>query len=138
MGRYSDTFIAFWVLGMSRTWVLLIELGIFPDAKNSLISATMVGLTAVQFAWKKDAENPSGPGALSGWIEKRAFLISASVGTLVSLVFVSWLIRGERAFWTTSSPTVPIDAKISSKYRATSTKFAPPHTPVNLQESPEP
>lgn len=81
----------------------------------------MAGLTAVQFAWKKDAENSSGPGALSGWIEKRTFLISASVGMLVSLAFVSWLIRGERAFWTTSSPTVPIDAKISSKYRATST-----------------
>ncbi|KAG2277536.1 hypothetical protein Bca52824_060091 [Brassica carinata] len=44
----------------------------------------MAGPTVAQFILKKTAEKPSGPGALSGWIRKRASLISFAVGITVN------------------------------------------------------
>lgn len=67
--------------------------------KNSRISATIAGPTAIQLAWKKDAKNPSGPDALSGWIAKMVFLISLSDGIAVRERFKSSVIpdlKGEQ------------------------------------------
>ena len=40
-----------------------------------------------QFVWKKPDENPSGPGALFGWILKSASRISLIVGIAVRSTF---------------------------------------------------
>lgn len=50
------------------------------EEKKDWISKTMLGPTVIQFDWKKLAENPSGPGALSAWIEKQADFISSAEG----------------------------------------------------------
>ena len=70
-----------------------------PSLKNSVISAMMVGPTVAQFILKKPAETPSGPGALSGWIKKRASLISFVVGITVNASLSS----GEMDFLRASS-----------------------------------
>lgn len=65
--------------------------------KNSWISKVICLPTVLQFDWKKLAEKPSGPGALSGCIEKQARLISSGEGIKISFALVSSEIRGYRA-----------------------------------------
>ncbi|WZZ47825.1 hypothetical protein YC2023_044084 [Brassica napus] len=51
--------------------------------KKAWISKHIAGPTVSQCDWKKHAEKPSGPGALSGYIENKANHISAGVGLAV-------------------------------------------------------
>lgn len=66
-------------------------------------SLTMVGPTVFQFDWKKLAEKPSGPGALSGCIANKAFLISSDLGSKVRAAFASSVMHGLSAWLTTTS-----------------------------------
>lgn len=74
---------------MSLTCVSLMLSGSIPVLKKLWTSLVTTDPTASQLEWKKQAENPSGPGALYGCIEKRAFLTSASVGTELRCLFIS-------------------------------------------------
>ena len=85
------------LFGISRTWVSLIDLGRVPEVKKYWISVTISGPTVGQLAWKKLAENPSGPGALSGWIESYAKWISSALGNATRYRFVISEIFGVRA-----------------------------------------
>lgn len=60
----------------------------------------IVGLIVAQCDLKKLVEKPSGPGALSGWMAKRAFLISTAVGMATSCAFISGVTQGVSAFKT--------------------------------------
>lgn len=74
---------------------------------------TIVAPTAVQLDWKKHAEKPFGPGALSGWIAKTYFLTSSAEGNAVRVSFVSGDIHGFRAFETIADPSDPLEVKIA-------------------------
>ena len=65
---------------------------IFPVLKNWSIACITLFLTISQFFWKKKALNPSGPGALSGFIWKTAVLISLISTFLSSYVLDSGMI----------------------------------------------
>lgn len=71
--------------------------GNIPELKNSLISRETAGPTVLQFIRKNPAENPSGPGALSGWIENMTGLISSSEGTAETSSFSSSEMDGKIA-----------------------------------------
>lgn len=47
-----------------------------------------------QLEWKKEAEKPSGPGALSAWMANKASFISAGDGSLMRFAFHSGVIQG--------------------------------------------
>ncbi|CAN7008277.1 unnamed protein product [Brassica oleracea var. botrytis] len=57
--------------------------------KNSCTSLIMSLPTIPQLDWKKHAENPSGPGAFSKLMEKRASLISSASEAWKKPVFLS-------------------------------------------------
>lgn len=59
------------ILGINLTCVLLIDGARMPVEKNPWISFMTAEPMISQLDWKKPAENPSGPGALSAWIAKR-------------------------------------------------------------------
>ena len=65
--------------------------------KKAWISKHIAGPTVSQCDWKKHAEKPSGPEALSGYIENKANHISAGVGLAVRDVFVDASIHGAMA-----------------------------------------
>ena len=66
IGRYSSTLDVVVIFGINLTKVLFIDDGRYPVMKNSWISLVTAFPTVFQLDWKKLAENPSGPGALSG------------------------------------------------------------------------
>ena len=70
---------------------------IVPEVKKPCTSLHIASPIVIQLDWKKQAENPSGPGALSGWIEKRASRISWKDGTVIRDWFISVVIQGEMA-----------------------------------------
>ena len=72
-------------------------LGGTPEEKNIFTSRHMWGPIVRQWDWKKLAENPSGPGALSWWMEKHVLLISSWEGSSISRLFVSSETQGVRA-----------------------------------------
>lgn len=72
-------------------------LGSISEEKKAWISRITCGPTVSQLDWKKLAEKPSGPGALSAWIEKHAFLISFGDGIAMRARFVSVEIQGVKA-----------------------------------------
>ena len=65
--------------------------------KKAWISKHIAGPTVSQCDWNKHAEKPSGPGALSGYIENKANHISAGIGLAVREVFVDASINGAMA-----------------------------------------
>ena len=115
MGLKSETVFAVCVLGISLTCVEFMFDGMMPDAKKPLTSATIVAPTDVQLDWKKQAENLSGPKALSGCMAKRACLISSADGMEVSDVFVAADIHGVRALRTVAAPSCPAEVKMDLK-----------------------
>ena len=115
MGLKSETVFAVCVLGISLTCVEFMFDGMMPDAKKPLTSATIVAPTDVQLDWKKQAENLSGPKALSGCMAKRACLISSADGMEVSDVFVAADIHGVRALRTVAEPSCPAEVKMDLK-----------------------
>lgn len=62
--------------------------------KKSCTSRIKAGPIVLQLEWKKLAEKPSGPGALSGWIRNRAFLISVASGIAQILSLVAGVMLG--------------------------------------------
>lgn len=66
--------------------------------------------------WKKFAEKPSGPGALFGWMEKRASLISEAEGMEISMSFVACDTEGCIARDITSEQSEVDAVKILWKY----------------------
>lgn len=84
--------------------------------KNCCISLMIAGPTTSQLDWKKLAEKPSGPGALSGLIANIASLISSEEGKAVSCSFISGEIHGEISLLTTSSADAPDEEKMSLRY----------------------
>ena len=75
----------------------------------------IAGPTVPQLVRKKAAEKPSGPGALSGWIEKRASLISLGVGMLARVSLSSAETVADRASSTMADTTDPEEVKSLEK-----------------------
>lgn len=92
--------------------VSLIEHGRELVTKKPCISFVIAGPTTSQLDWKKLAEKPSGPGALSGCIANMASRISKADGIDVRREFVSTDIHGEIADKMTSLGETPVEVKI--------------------------
>lgn len=58
------------------------------------------------------AEKPSGPGALSGWMENKASLTSRREGVAISFLFVVSEIQGNMAWRTSSAAGGFVDSKM--------------------------
>lgn len=86
--------------------------------KKFWISFVIAGPTVVQLDWKKLAEKPSGPGALSGWMANMASLISCGDRIVVRASFVAGEIHGVMDFSTISDAWGLEDVKICWKYCA--------------------
>ncbi|KAL0771935.1 hypothetical protein Bca101_037086 [Brassica carinata] len=81
-----------------------------------MTSVVTAGPTMLQLVRKNQAENPSGPGALSGWILNTASRTSLAVGIVISLLFVSSGILLEIASSTTSIDDALLDVNRLEKY----------------------
>lgn len=65
--------------------------------KNYWISFITAGPTTSQLDWKKLAEKPSGPGALSPLIAKVASVIYFAWGIAINSSFFAFVMQGARA-----------------------------------------
>ena len=113
---YWATFLGLWIFGISLIWVEFILLGRCPDEKKVWTSRMIWEPTISQLDWKKLAENPSGPGAFTGCIAKKACFISVREGRISTFVLVSLEMRGWIASWTVESLPPSYDVNSCWKY----------------------
>lgn len=69
----------------------------------------------VTIGLKETSEKPSGPGALSGWIENMTVVISYADGSPISASFCVAEIFDFKALWTVAKQSLEDEVKMSKK-----------------------